>query len=147
MPQPVLVSDATVEISFGAGTQAGGGSTAVPADPTANYECQATSVTVTVSGRTIDLSTLCSTTEATFQTGQTGTLDIELYVDGASGPIFVGKQGYLCKVKINPGGAGTTYVYQGLVESISNNFASGEVERESASIKLGAFGFSAVSTV
>jgi len=147
MPQPVLVSDATVEVSFGSDPQSVGGAGSIPSAPTVDYQCYATSVRVTLSGRTIDLSTLCSTTEATFQTGQTGTLDLELYVDSTSGPIFVNKQGYLCKVKVNPGGAGTTYVYQGLVESISNNFASGEVERESASVKLGAFGFTAVSTV
>lgn len=143
MPQPVLVSDAVVEISFGADPQSAGGANSIPAAPTTDYQCLATSVRVTLSGRTIDLSTLCSTTEATFQTGQTGTLEIELYVDDTNGPIFLYKEGYLCKVKIDPGGSGSTLTYQGLVTDVTNSFTPGEVERETATIKLGAFGFSA----
>lgn len=144
MPQPVLVSDATVEISFGTDPQSVGGAGSIPATPTTDYQCLATSVRVSISGRTIDLSTLCSTTEATFQTGQTGTLEIELYVDDTNGPVFLYKEGYLCKVKIVPGGSGSTLTYQGLVTDVSNTFTPGEVERETATIKLGAFGFSAV---
>ena len=143
MPQPVLVSDATVEVSFGSDPQSVGGAGSIPAGPTVDYQCLATSVRVTLSGRTIDLSTLCSTTEATFQTGQTGTLEIELYVDDANGPVFLYKEGYLCKVKIVPGGSGSTLTYQGLVTDVTNSFTPGEVERETATIKLGAFGFTA----
>jgi hypothetical protein len=143
MPQPVLVSDATVEVSFGSDPQSVGGAGSIPSTPTVDYQCYATSVRVTLSGRTIDLSTLCSTTEATFQTGQTGTLELELFVDDTNGPIFLYKEGYLCKVKIVPGGAGSTLTYQGLVTDVSNSFTPGEVERETATIKLGAFGFSA----
>jgi len=142
MPQPVLVSDATVEVSFGADPQSVGGAGSIPSAPTVDYQCYATSVRVTLSGRTIDLSTLCSTTEATFQTGQTGTLELELFVDETNGPIFLYKEGYLCKVKIVPGGAGSTLTYQGLVTDVSNSFTPGEVERETATVKLGAFGFS-----
>jgi hypothetical protein len=143
MPQPVLVSDATVEVSFGSDPQSVGGAGSIPSTPTVDYQCYATSVRVTLSGRTIDLSTLCSTTEATFQTGQTGTLELELFVDETNGPIFLYKEGYLCKVKIVPGGAGSTLTYQGLVTDVSNSFTPGEVERETATVKLGAFGFSA----
>ena len=144
MPQPVLVSDATVEVSFGADPQSVGGAGSIPSTPTVDYQCLATSVRVSISGRTIDLSTLCSTTEATFQTGQTGTLEIELYVDDTNGPVFLYKEGYLCKVKIVPGCSGSTLTYQGLVTDVTNSFTPGEVERETATIKLGAFGFSAV---
>jgi len=69
MPQPVLVSEALVEISFGADPQSTGGAGSIPAGPTANYECQAKSVKATVTARTVDLTTLCSETEATFTTG------------------------------------------------------------------------------
>jgi len=144
MPQPVLVSDATVEVSFGVDPQSTGGAGSIPATPTNDIQCLATSVRVSISGRTIDLSTLCSTTEATFQTGQTGTLELELYVDDTQGPVFLYKEGYLCKVKIIPGGSGSTLTYQGLVTDVTNTFAPGEVERETATIKLGAFGFTAV---
>jgi hypothetical protein len=144
MPTPVLVSEALVEISFGSDPQSDGGAGSIPSAPTANYECQAKTVKATVTARTIDLTTLCSETEATFTTGFTGTLDLELYIDNASGPIFAYKTGYLCKVTINPGGAGSTLTYQGLVTESSVTYAPGDVEMESASIKLGAFGFDAV---
>ena len=144
MPQPVLVSDATVEVSFGSDPQSVGGAGSIPAGPTVDYQCYATSVRVTLSGRTIDLSTLCSTTEATFQTGQTGTLEIELFVDDTNGPIFLYKEGYLCKVKIVPGGSGSTLTYQGLITDSSLTYAPGDVEMETATIKLGAFGFTQV---
>lgn len=144
MPQPVLVSEALVEISFGDDPQATGGAGSIPGAPTANFECQARSIKATVTARTQDLTTLCSTTEATFTTGLTGTLDIELYIDDTTGPIFAYKTGYLCKIKINPGGSGSTLTYQGLVTDSSVTYTPGEVEMESATLKLGAFGFTAV---
>ena len=144
MPQPVLVSDVAVEISFGADPQSDGGAGSIPSAPTANFECQAKSLSVTVEARTIDLTTLCSTTEQTFTTGLTGTLDIELYVDEATGPIFAYKSGYLCKITVAPGGSGSTLTYQGLVTTNTQTFENNNVEMESASIKLGAFGFNAV---
>lgn len=146
MPQPVLVSDVVVDISFGSNSQAAGGAGSIPASPTANFECQARSLTATITARTQDLTTLCSETEATFTTGLTGTLDIELYVDESTGPIFLGKTGYLCKVSVNMGGAGGTIIYQGLVTDETQTYTPGEVEMESATIKLGAFGFTAVSS-
>jgi len=144
MPQPVLVSDAAVEISFGSDPQSTGGAGSIPAGPTANFECQAKSLSVTIEARTIDLTTLCSTTEQTFTTGLTGTLDLELYVDDDTGPIFAYKTGYLCKVKVTPGGSGSTLTYQGLVTTNTQTYENNNVEMESASIKLGAFGFDAV---
>jgi hypothetical protein len=146
MPQPVLTSEVVVDISFGADSQATGGAGSIPAAPTANIECQAKSVKATITARTVDLTTLCSETEATFTTGLTGTLDLELYVDETSGPIFLGKTGYLCKVAVNMGGSGGTITYQGLVTDESQTYAPGDVEMESATIKLGAFGFTTVST-
>ena len=144
MPQPVLVSDVAVEISFGADPQSEGGAGSIPSAPTSNFECQAKTLSVTIEARTIDLTTLCSVTEQTFTTGLTGTLDIELYVDEATGPIFAYKSGYLCKITVAPGGAGSTLTYQGLVTTNTQTFENNNVEMESASIKLGAFGFNAV---
>jgi hypothetical protein len=144
MPQPVLVSDVTVEISIADDSQATGGAGSIPATPTVNFECQAKTVKATITARTVDLTTLCSETEATFTTGRTGTLDLELYVDEAQGPVFAYKTGYLCKVTINPGGAGSTLTYQGLITDSSLTYASSDVEMETAVIKLGAFGFTTV---
>ena len=80
MPQPVLVSEAVVEISIASDSQSTGGAGSIPSAPSANYECQAKTVTANITARTIDLTTLCSETEATFTTGLTGTLELELYV-------------------------------------------------------------------
>jgi len=144
MPQPVLVSEALVEISIAADSQATGGAGSIPTSPTVNYECQAKSVKATVTARTIDLTTLCSETEATFTTGLTGTLDLELYVDDAAGPVFAYKTGFLCNVKITPGGGGSTLTYHGLITDSSLTYAPGDVEMETATLKLGAFGFTTV---
>jgi hypothetical protein len=144
MPQPVLVSEALVEISIAADSQATGGAGSIPTSPTVNYECQAKSVKATVTARTIDLTTLCSETEATFTTGLTGTLDLELYVDDTIGPVFAYKTGFLASVKITPGGGGTTLTYHGLITDSSLSYAPGDVEMETATLKLGAFGFATV---
>ena len=144
MPQPVLVSDALVEISIAADSQATGGAGSIPSSPTVNFECQAKSVKVTVTARTIDLTTLCSETEATFTTGLSGSLELELFVDDTIGPVFAYYTGYLAKVKITPGGGGSTLTYQGLVTDSSLSYAPGDVEMETATLKLGAFGFTAV---
>ena len=144
MPQPVLVSDALVEISIATDSQATGGAGSIPSSPTVNYECQAKSVKVTVTARTIDLTTLCSETEATFTTGQTGSLEMETFVDDTIGPIFAYKVGYLAKIKITPGGSGSTLTYQGLITDSSLTYTNGDVEMESVTVKLGAFGFTEV---
>ena len=144
MPQPVLVSDALVEISIAADSQATGGAGSIPAGPTVNFECQAKSVKVTVTARTIDLTTLCSETEATFTTGTTGSLELELFVDDTIGPVFHYYSGYLAKVKITPGGGGSTLTYQGLVTDSSLSYTSADILMETATLKLGAFGFTAV---
>lgn len=144
MPQPVLVSDALVEISIAADSQATGGAGSIPTSPTVNFECQAKSVKVTVTARTIDLTTLCSETEATFTTGTTGSLELELFVDDTVGPVFAYYVGHLAAVKITPGGSGSTLTYHGLVTDSSLSYAPGDVEMETATIKLGAFGFTTV---
>ena len=144
MPQPVLVSDVTVEISIADDSQATGGAGSIPATPTVNFECQAKTVKATITARTVDLTTLCSETEATFTTGLTGTLDLELYVDDTIGPVFAYKTGFLCKVKIIPGGSGSTLTYQGLITDSSLTYTQADVQMENATLKLGAFGFTQV---
>jgi hypothetical protein len=144
MPQPVLVSDVTVEISIADDSQATGGAGSIPATPTVNFECQAKTVKATITARTVDLTTLCSETEATFTTGLTGTLDLELYVDDTIGPVFAYKTGFLCKVKIIPGGSGSTLTYQGLITDSSLTYTQADIQMENCTIKLGAFGFTQV---
>lgn len=146
MPKPILVSDAIVEISFGTDSQLG--ASPVPASPSTGYTCQAKSLRASIQSSTIDISTLCSDVIETLETRKTGTLEIELYVDATTGPIFRDKVGFLCKVEVDLDGAGTvasmTKTFNGLVTDATLNLTPGEVSTETATITLGAFGFTTV---
>lgn len=143
---PVLVSGASVKISFGTVAQATGGATSIPGAPTVAYTCYARSVKANISSSTVDLSTLCSNTEAVLETRKTGTLDLELYIDKDAGPIFRDKVGFLCKVLVDlVTTSGATFTYAGLVTEQSVSLEPGGVEIETASIKLGAFGLTSIS--
>jgi len=143
---PVLVNGATVKISFGTVSQATGGATAVPAAPTVSYTCYAKSFKASIGSQTIDLSTLCSNIDAVFETRKSGTVDIELYVDKVDGPIFRDKVGFLCKILVDlTTTTGGTFTYAGLVTDQSISLDPNNVEMESATIKLGAFGLTSIS--
>lgn len=143
---PVLVNGATVKISFGTVSQATGGATAVPAAPTVSYTCYAKSFKASIGSQTIDLSTLCSNIDAVFETRKSGTVDIELYVDKVDGPIFRDKVGFLCKILVDlTTTTGGTFTYAGLVTDESISLDPNNVEMESATIKLGAFGLVSIS--
>ena len=143
---PVLVNGATVKISFGTVSQATGGATAVPAAPTVAYTCYAKSLKASIGSQTIDLSTLCSNIDAVFETRKSGTVDIELYIDKDAGPIFRDKVGYLCKILVDlTTTTGNTFTYAGLVTDQSLTLDPNNVQMESATIKLGAFGLTSIS--
>jgi hypothetical protein len=143
---PVLVNGATVKISFGTVSQATGGATAVPTAPTVSYTCYAKSFKASIGSQTIDLSTLCSNIDAVFETRKSGTVDIELYVDKVDGPIFRDKVGFLCKILVDlTTTTGGTFTYAGLVTDQSISLDPNNVEMESATIKLGAFGLTTIS--
>jgi len=143
---PVLVNGATVKISFGTVSQATGGATAVPAAPTVSYTCYAKSFKASIGSQTIDLSTLCSNIDAVFETRKSGTVDIELYVDKVDGPIFRDKVGFLCKILVDlTTTTGGTFTYAGLVTDQSISLDPNNVEMESATVKLGAFGLTTIS--
>jgi hypothetical protein len=146
MPKPILVSDAVVEISFGTDPQLGASPT--PAAPSTGYTCQSKSLRASIQSSTIDISTLCSDVIETLETRKTGTVEIELYVDATTGPIFRDKVGYLCKVEVDLDGAGTvssmTKTFNGLVTDATLNLTPGEVSTETATISLGGFGFTTV---
>ena len=148
MPKPILVSDAVVEVSFGTDSQLGASPT--PASPSTAYTCQAKSLRASIQSSTIDISTLCSDVIETLETRKTGTLEIELYVDSTTGPIFRDKVGFLCKVEVDLDGAGTvasmTKTFNGLVTDATLNLTPGEVSTETATITLGGFGFTSVTS-
>jgi len=147
MPTPLLVKDVLVEVSFG--TTAQSGATPVPVDPVSadpNYECQARSLSVSIQSSTVDLSTICSQTNEVFETRKAGTLSMDVWVDKTLGPIFQGKVGWLVKVKVTLGStAGGIKTYNGLVTDVTLNMSPGEVQTESVSIALGAWGFTSVA--
>ena len=148
MPTPLLVKDVLVEVSFG--TTAQSGATPVPPDPVTadpNYECQARSLSVSIQSSTVDLSTICSGTNEVFETRKAGSLSMDVWVDKTAGPIFQGKVGWLCKVKVVLGStAGGTKTYNGLVTDVALSMSPGEVQTESVTLALGAYGFTTVNT-
>jgi len=139
MPTPILVSDALVAISFGTNKQLG--ASPVPAAPTSAYECQARSVSVSIESRTVDATTICSDNEEPLETRTGGTLNLELYVDKTTGPIFLQKTGYLCSVKVTLGTTGgSVHTYSGLVTNAGTTLTrDGDIQVETATIQLGGF--------
>ena len=92
------------------------------------------------------MSTLCSNIDAVFETRKSGTVDIELYIDKVDGPIFRDKVGFLCKILVDLTTTnGGTFTYAGLVTDQSGSWDPNNVEMESATIKLGAFGLTSIS--
>jgi hypothetical protein len=146
MPTPLLASDATLKVSFG--TDAQTGASPVPATPSSAYQCQAKSLRASVQASTIDLSVLCSTIVETLATRKTGSLELEVYIDKTTGPLFQPKVGFLCKVEVDLDGAGSVgankITYNGLVTDVAINETPGEVATENVTISLGGFGFSSV---
>ena len=127
-----------VTIAFG-GFQDGS-----PSAFTANtYTCLARSVRTSTSVDTADVSALCDTAKKMQVTKASGSIDIELLVDGTQqtdgSPIFFNKEGYYCQVVITPG-ALTAKTFVGIVTATGISIANGEAVTETATIMLGANG-------
>lgn len=128
----------TVTVAF-AGFQDG-----VPTTFTANtYTCLARSVRTSTTVDTADLSALCDTLKKMQITKGSGTLEIELLVDGTQqadgSPIFFNKEGYYCQVVITPG-ALNAKIFTGIVTATGMSISNGEAVTETATITLGANG-------
>jgi hypothetical protein len=127
-----------VTIAFG-GFQDGS-----PTAFTANtYTCLAKSVRTSTSVDTADVSALCDTTKKMQVTKASGSIDIELLVDGTAqadgSPVFFNKEGYYCQIVVTPG-ALTAKTYIGIVTATGIGIAAGEAVTETATIMLGANG-------
>ena len=127
-----------VTIAFG-GYQDGS-----PSAFTANtYTCLAKSVRTSTSVDTADVSALCDTNKKMQVTKASGTVDIELLVDGTQqadgSPIFFNKEGFYCQVVITPG-ALSAKTFVGVVTATGIGIAAGEAVTETATIMLGANG-------
>lgn len=130
-----------VTIAFG-GFQDG-----APTAFTANtYTCLAKSVRTSTSVDTADVSALCDTQKKMQVTKASGSIDIELLVDGTQqadgSPVFFNKEGYYVQVVITPG-ALTAKTFVGIVTATGMSIASGEAVTETATIMLGANGVAA----
>lgn len=146
MPKPILVSDCLIEVKFATSDQLGATPTTWAASAT-TLQCQAKSVRASIQSVTQDISTLCSDTVELLGVKKQGTLEIELWVDAALGPIFRDKVNWLCQVKVTlTSTAGSILYYQGLVADTSINLTPGDVEMENVTIQLGAWGLTAVTT-
>ena len=128
----------TVTIAFG-GFQDG-----APSTFTANtYTCLARSVRTSTTVDTADVSALCDTTKKMQVTKASGSLEIELLVDGTSqvdgSPVFFNKEGYYCQVVITPGSL-SAKTFVGIVTATGMSISNGEAVTETATITLGANG-------
>jgi len=128
----------TVTIAFG-GFQDG-----APTAFTANtYTCLARSVRTSTTVDTADVSALCDTAKKMQVTKASGSLEIELLVDGTQqadgSPVFFNKEGYYCQVVITPG-ALSAKTFVGIVTATGMSISNGEAVTETATITLGANG-------
>lgn len=128
----------TVTIAFG-GFQDG-----APSAFTANtYTCLARSVRTSTTVDTADVSALCDTAKKMQVTKASGSLEIELLVDGTQqadgSPVFFNKEGYYCQVVITPG-ALSAKTFVGIVTATGLSISNGEAVTETATITLGANG-------
>lgn len=127
-----------VTIAFG-GFQDG-----APTAFTANtYTCLARSVRTSTTVDTADVSALCDTAKKMQVTKASGSLEIELLVDGTQqadgSPVFFNKEGYYCQVVITPG-ALSAKTFVGIVTATGMSISNGEAVTETATITLGANG-------
>jgi hypothetical protein len=128
----------TVTIAFG-GFQDG-----APTAFTANtYTCLARSVRTSTTVDTADVSALCDTAKKMQVTKASGSIEIELLVDGTQqadgSPVFFNKEGYYCQVVITPG-ALNAKTFVGIVTATGMSISNGEAVTETATITLGANG-------
>ena len=93
--------------------------------------------------RSADVSALCDTTKKMQVTKASGSLEIELLVDGTQqadgSPVFFNKEGYYCQVVITPG-ALNAKTFVGVVTATGISISNGEAVTETATITLGANG-------
>ena len=132
----IIGENCTVTITFG-GLQDG-----TPATFTAEtYTCIARSARATTSTATVDVSALCDTVSKVQATKSSGTLELELLVDSAVGPICSLKEGYYVQVVLTLNGLTSAIkTYIGVVTGWGVNVANGEAVTETMTITLGANG-------
>lgn len=104
----------------------------------ATTTCNVKSLSISRTVNQIDLASVCSTAEESFNTRTTGQIDIEVYLNQLdfSGYVFQNRIGFYCRITFTPTGM-TTQTYQGVVTNISSGVEIDGAITEKATIKLG----------
>jgi len=97
----------------------------------------------------VNATALCAVYEASLPTTQAGTVNIELYIDNTTGPLFVSKLGFGCEIDVDLDGAasvaGNVVKYFGMVTEAGLSLTPEETQTETATIKLGVSGITGLS--
>lgn len=138
MPK-LIFNNQTVQIGFSAAAQ--NQTTPTYTDVTASAAtttCMVKSLAISRTVNQIDLASVCSTAEETFNTRTTGQIDLEIYLDNAvfGGYVFQGRLGFYVRIQFTPTGM-TTQTYTGVVTNVSSGVEIDGAITEKATIKLG----------
>lgn len=143
MARPLLAKDVTLTITFTSAVLTGD-TIALPTTTATSVVCLAKSFSSTISQNTVNATALCAVYEASLSTTQTGTVNIELYVDSVLGPLFASKLGFGCEIDVDLDGAGSVagavLKYFGMVTEAGLSLTPEETQTETATIKLGVSG-------
>jgi hypothetical protein len=148
MARPLLAKDVTLTITFTAAALTGD-TTALPTTTATSVTCLAKSFSSTVSQNMVNATALCAVYEASLPTTQTGTVNLELYIDNTAGPLFATKVGFGCEIDVDLDGAasvaGNVIKYFGMVTEAGLSLTPEETQTETATIKLGVSGITGLS--
>jgi hypothetical protein len=97
----------------------------------------------------VNATALCAVFEASLPTTQAGTVNLELYIDNTTGPLFTTKVGFGCEIDVDLDGAGSVagnvVKYFGMVTEAGLSLTPEETQTETATIKLGVSGITGLS--
>ena len=143
MARPLLAKDVTLTITFTAAALTGD-TTALPTTTATSIVCLAKSFSSTISQNMVNATALCAVVEASLPTTTTGTVNLELYIDNTTGPLFATKLGFGCEIDVALDGAGAVagnvVKYFGMVTEAGLSLTPEETQTETATIKLGVSG-------
>lgn len=135
----LIFNNQTVTIGFSAAAQ--NQTTPTYTDVTvaaADTTCNVKSLSISRTVNQVDLASVCSTAEESFNTRTTGQIDIEVYLNQSvfGGYVFQGRLGYYVRITFTPTGM-STQTYYGVVTNVSSGVEIDGAITEKASIKLG----------
>ncbi len=100
-------------------------------------------------GRSSPSTTATNLPQAVTPTTQAGTVNLELYIDNTTGPLFTSKLGFGCEIDVDLDGAasvaGNVVKYFGMVTEAGLSLTPEETQTETATIKLGVSGITGLS--